>query len=581
MFEQIFVKSINDRIVYSISELQAGRIKDAHRTLIPIVARTYGIKSSVDETDRIVTSVFDLFKDNMSVTEIDSVVSLLNESMKASDKIFDAKRNTSDPFLSVKEVTPDHYAVGGYGVIFGGKDLDGDTFFPSTDYWLDRIISKKTYYNHRRGNLDFPIGNTVKEAPDKYGIWMEAQLDRHKEYMDYVMKLVHQGVIGLSTGAPPHLVVREAGKMLEWPIVEYSLTPSPSEPRTIGVSEKSSLLFNEINPEDYRKIFTGWTPVQESKTATTFVDLPLASADTAWDSGEAVQRMRKKASSDSSGDKSTIDWSLYRNGFFWYDRDNKESFGAYKLPFADVIDGKLQAVWRGVSAAMGALKGARGGVDIPSSEWEGVYNHIARYYKKFGKEAPEKKSLEIETIGNTEGDMDLKDLAKEEAIKKAKEQANQRQGMAAPVTEALKSEEAQKPSEPAQETAQKPEPVVTTEDKKEPVTAPITTPETPVATQDAKSTEVPKSDPGVALFTEALKTLNATMTTISTQLTELKAAVVNSGKETVKDVGTQITGIAGRLDKIETRSVKSADVPLTATKPETKGYSGFLFGSPK
>ena len=90
-------------------------------------------------------------------------------------------------------------------------------------------------------------------------------------------------------------------------------------------------------------------------------DLPLSDRDRAWDADGAETRMRRRASSDGSGDKDTIDWSQYREGFFWYDPDDAESFGGYKLAFADWINGRLHAVWRGVTAVAGVLSGARGG----------------------------------------------------------------------------------------------------------------------------------------------------------------------------------------------------------------------------
>ena len=49
----------------------------------------------------------------------------------------------------------------------------------------------------------------------------------------------------------------------------------------------------------------------------------------------------------------------------------------------------MKTVWRGVAAAMAALKGARGGVDISSADRRGVYNHLARHYREFDEEPPE------------------------------------------------------------------------------------------------------------------------------------------------------------------------------------------------
>ena len=124
-----------------------------------------------------------------------------------------------------------------------------------------------------------------------------------------------------------------------------------------------------------------------------------APEDHEWDADAAVQRIRKWASSDGSGDKDKIDWKKYRQAFAWYNAQDPENFGSYKLPHHDVIDGKLVVVWRGVAAAMAALRGARGGVDIPRSDYDAVYRHLARHYGQFDKELPEECYVEgLETL---------------------------------------------------------------------------------------------------------------------------------------------------------------------------------------
>ncbi len=100
--------------------------------------------------------------------------------------------------------------------------------------------------------------------------------------------------------------------------------------------------------------------------------------------------MARWASSDGSGEKEKIDWEKYKEGFTWYDVENKENFGSYKLPHHDIVDGEFKVVWRGVAAAMAALLGARGGVDIPDSDWDACYRHLANHYEQFEKEPPEK-----------------------------------------------------------------------------------------------------------------------------------------------------------------------------------------------
>jgi hypothetical protein len=61
------------------------------------------------------------------------------------------------------------------------------------------------------------------------------------------------------------------------------------------------------------------------------------------------------------------------------------------LPHHDVIDGEISVVWNGVSAAMGALMGARGGVDIPADDVDPCYNHLAKHYKQYDKQPPAKQ----------------------------------------------------------------------------------------------------------------------------------------------------------------------------------------------
>lgn len=70
----------------------------------------------------------------------------------------------------------------------------------------------------------------------------------------------------------------------------------------------------------------------------------------------------------------------------WFDSKNSDVKSAYKLPHHKASN--FYVVWNGVTAAMGALLGARGGVDLPSGDRRGVYNHLAKHYKQFDKEPP-------------------------------------------------------------------------------------------------------------------------------------------------------------------------------------------------
>jgi hypothetical protein len=115
---------------------------------------------------------------------------------------------------------------------------------------------------------------------------------------------------------------------------------------------------------------------------TTFQDLPLADRDREWDADAADQRVRAWAGAEDEPNEK------YRDAHVWYDADKKDNFTAYKLLIADVVDGKLRAVPRGVMAAGNVMQGARGGVDLPKDDIDRVKSHLGKYYAKMNDSAP-------------------------------------------------------------------------------------------------------------------------------------------------------------------------------------------------
>ena len=115
---------------------------------------------------------------------------------------------------------------------------------------------------------------------------------------------------------------------------------------------------------------------------TAFGDLPLADRDRAWDGHAAEKRVRAWAKAQDEPNEK------YRDAHVWYDADSKENFTAYKLLIADVIDGRLTAVPRGVFAAAAVMQGSRGGVDVPDKDRDRIRSHLAKYYAKLDETAP-------------------------------------------------------------------------------------------------------------------------------------------------------------------------------------------------
>jgi len=110
-------------------------------------------------------------------------------------------------------------------------------------------------------------------------------------------------------------------------------------------------------------------------------DLPIAPRDTTWDAAAADKRVQEYA-----GGKDNMDWAKYAKAFFYVDETNKELLGSYKLGFADVIDGSLVAVPKGIFAVAGVLNGARGGADIPESDAMEIKDKVTAYYGRLAKE---------------------------------------------------------------------------------------------------------------------------------------------------------------------------------------------------
>jgi hypothetical protein len=117
-------------------------------------------------------------------------------------------------------------------------------------------------------------------------------------------------------------------------------------------------------------------------SVTAFQDLPLADRDREWDGDAAESRVRAWANAEDEPNEK------YRDAHVWYDSQKMGNFTAYKLLIADVVDGRLKAVPRGIMAAAAVMQGSRGGVDLPRDDVDRVKSHLAKYYAKMDDTAP-------------------------------------------------------------------------------------------------------------------------------------------------------------------------------------------------
>lgn len=122
------------------------------------------------------------------------------------------------------------------------------------------------------------------------------------------------------------------------------------------------------------------------------VDSPEAPDDRAWDGDGARGRVLKWAGGP---DKENVDWDKYEKAFAWFDGEERENLGSYKLPHHDIVNGELKVVLRGVQSANGVMQGAMGGVELPSSERSKVQAHLDYHLRQFDKEEDNSRTHEV------------------------------------------------------------------------------------------------------------------------------------------------------------------------------------------
>jgi len=119
----------------------------------------------------------------------------------------------------------------------------------------------------------------------------------------------------------------------------------------------------------------------ETKGVIPFKDLGVAPESEPW---------------DGPGEKAKAEVSDLKLMCAWYDSEKPDVKGSYKLPHHKATGHKC--VWRGVAAAMAAILGARGGVQIPTGDRKGIYNHLKKHYLQFDKKAPDFKMVEGQVL---------------------------------------------------------------------------------------------------------------------------------------------------------------------------------------
>lgn len=177
-------------------------------------------------------------------------------------------------------------------------------------------------------------------------------------------------------------------------LLEFSFVPVPAN-QGVGPASGRSLTFEEAKELG---LDVAGLRVKGLDFAETRGVVPHDVSEKKADEGTAWSKPSLKDFADESWDElSDAEKKHIAGHFAWAKEAVPETFGDLKLPHHEAKSGEV--VLRGVEAAMGALMGARGGVDVDGDK-KAVYEHLAHHYKQFGKEPPEFKALKEAQAGD-------------------------------------------------------------------------------------------------------------------------------------------------------------------------------------
>lgn len=270
------------------------------------------------------------------------------------------------------------------------EDRDGEVV--SVDGWkLEQYKQNPQLlwmHNRNLAHNGLPIGKAKrvwkKKIDGETKLVFEPEFDESTEFNKTVKKFVDEGLLNsFSVGFLP--LEREANTYTKQVLLEISLVPVPSNHEAVFIQRAKGFGFDKSEAKQF----------VNTKSVVPYRAYDPAPESQGWDGNVAEQHVRNWAGGP---DKEDVDFNQYKEAFTWYDSEDEENFGAYKLPHHDVSGGNLVTVWRGVVAAMAALLGARGGVDVPESDKRDIYEHLAKHYEQFDETPPDFRFIESQEL---------------------------------------------------------------------------------------------------------------------------------------------------------------------------------------
>ncbi|NLH62500.1 MAG: hypothetical protein GX452_13960 [Ignavibacteriales bacterium] len=272
----------------------------------------------------------------------------------------------------VKQVNEVDYTV---DILASSPAVDRDKEVILTTAWdMTNFLKNPVLVNsHDYKNVENILGKFEKIWIDNDGLHGTARyfVGQGNPKADWAWALAKNGIAAYSVGfiekksEPGTNGIAKIYTSVE--LLEISQVVVPANPEAIISS-------NDFKDEAYQRAYKTFKEVMtmEAKGVIPYHDYGNADENTEWDANAEVRE---------------ADVEKLKKMCAWYDSNNPDVKSSYKLPHHRASD--LKAVWRGVAAATAAVLGARGGVNMPDSDKEEAYGHLAKHYKDFGKEPPD------------------------------------------------------------------------------------------------------------------------------------------------------------------------------------------------
>lgn len=253
------------------------------------------------------------------------------------------------------------------------KDRDGD-IIKAEGWVLDNYLKNPVVlFAHKYDEL--PVAKALRVWVENGQLKATAKFATEKEnpLAENVYQLYKNGYMNaVSVGFVPieYEETVSGYNYLKQELLEFSCVPVPANPEAL-----ISLAVKSLKKEE-EEIIKGVITYNQAHPNGT----PKASEDEEWD---AAAEVREAEVED------------LRVMCAWVESESADLKTAYKLPHHKASENH-SVVWRGVAAAMAALFGARGGVNIPDEDRRGVYNHLSKHYQEFDKEPPEFRDYNLD-----------------------------------------------------------------------------------------------------------------------------------------------------------------------------------------